>query len=426
MENKKKIMSDMVASTRRKKLEPSEKKEIVTAIAKHEPVRDTIIQQPESPQIGCSLVLLLPVCIIAITLVVGGLFSGARVVATPKQWKGNIDVSTTLVLGASQDSKNIPFFTATKKVTKSVTVPAAFTAAKETYAEGTVRFYNTTKKAQTIPSGSKMTLAKIEGTDSVSQIIYTTQTAIKVPTGTEKQPGQKDVVIRAVNPGSASNAEPTDFSLLKEIPGIVIRSVTAISGGATALDRAPAPEVLLETQAVLKESFDADAVLIRRVVEEIPDSMTPLPVSFVSQQPQFDIRASGDNAVEVVATKDVVITFARKTDLARLLSPQLGVPSEQVVTLNDLSGLTVTTTALGSAENIPKILPIRATGEITVFGKSDAAEIINKIKGKSKKEAKQDMVKMQAFETITIHSTPFWRRILPLDAEKISVTILNP
>lgn len=385
----------------------------------------------EPQKMGCALWILLPLCLAALTLVIGGLVSGAKVTVTPKSWKGTVDMTTTFVLGekgvVAAPAQTAPaFYTATKKFTQAATVPAIETTITESFAEGTVRFYNTSAQSVTIPAKTQITLTKFAGGTTPPKVSYTTEKAITLAKGTVEKPTQKDVLVTAVKSGTVFNTQPTDFSLIKPVTGVTIRGVTAIEGGADPADRTISPEVLASTKAQLITRFDSTETLIARVVEDTPEDMIALPMSFTTADPEVRTKPSGESSVVVVAERTVTAILVKRTELAKLLGSRIGAPGDIGLTLNTLNGLTIVTTALGNAENIPKTLPVRITGEVTVLGGIPEGQILAKIIGKSRREAKAYIEGFAEVQDVDIHTVPFWRRILPLDATKISVTVLNP
>jgi hypothetical protein len=253
----------------------------------------------------------------------------------------------------------------------------------------------------------------------------TTQ-AVVLGKGTEDKPAQKDVLVKAVKPGTMFNAQPTDFALIKPVDGVTIRGVTAISGGSDPADRIIDPELLASTQTELRSRFDTNEALLKRIIEDVPPDMIALPISFTMSEPVVTIRPTLESAAVVTSEKTVTALLVERSVLAQLLGTQIGAPGNMSLTISQLEGLTVVTTALGSADNIPNKLPVRITGVATVSGYVDTESVIRKIVGKSKREVKTLLEGAPEIKQFDIHMVPFWRRILPLDANKISVTVLNP
>ncbi len=381
-------------------------------------------------KMGCAFWITVPACLVALVLVLGGLLSGARIVITPQSWSGTVDSSTTFSLsgGTSSGSESTPvFYTATKKFTEEATVPATAATSVATYAEGTVRFYNRSTKSVTIPAQSEITLTElVKDKNTIPTLRYVTTKAVTLPKGSADKPTQKDVTVVAIKPGTMFNTQPTDFTLLKPVDGVTIRGVTALAGGADSSDRTIDPDLLTRTEAELKARFDTSEALLQRVAEDVPNSMIALPISFITKEPKISIRGSGDSEAIISAEKTVTALLVRKSELARVIGNQVGVPKDRAVTIEQLDGLTVVTTALGSADNIPNRLPVRITGTATISGYVDPDSIVKKIVGKSKRDTKALLQEIPEIAQLDIHMIPFWRRILPLDSNKISVTVLNP
>lgn len=444
MKPNKKVMSDMVVSrsknAQRHQGESEKNESTSTPVSKRltpPPLqingsnRSGSSQKSESQKTGCALWILLPICLVVLTLGIGGLVSGAKIEITPKSWQGTVDVTTTFSLGekspvGASAQTTSAFYTATKKFTQEVTVPAIETTVTESFAEGTVRFYNTSAQSVSIPAKTEITLAKFTGGNTTPKISYTTNKAILLPSGTVEKPTQKDVLVTAIKSGTVFNTQLTDFSLIKPINGITIRGVTAIEGGTDSADRTISPEALASTKAQLAAQFDSTETLIARVVEDIPSDMVALPISFTNTDPEIRTKPSGESSMRVVADRTVTAILVKRTELAKLLGDNIGARGDMGLTLNTLNGLTITTTALGNAENIPKTLTVRITGEVTVLGNIPENQILEKIVGKSRREAKAYIGSFAEVQDVDIHTIPFWRRILPLDATKISLTVLNP
>lgn len=438
-------MSDMVPVSRAPKKAKPEPVPVVAPVVKaSSPVREiNHIRQnkhndaePIPQKMGCALWLLIPLCALFLIVTIGGLIASAKITITPKQFTGSVDIITTL----TPESKTLPFYTATAVATEELVLNSgaaidASSTARDSFATGTVRFYNTSNTQVTVPAGARITLPRFMGTDGQpleSALLYATEKSLVIPKGTIAKPRQKDVTVTAVVSGTTSNVDPTDFALIKPITGISIRGVTALSGGALASDINIDEAQFAQAKTQLINSFDEEAVLVQRVSEELPAEMITLPVSFIASQPQFEVIAlesdtgSKSGQVRVVAKKQVTITFVKRTDMARLIGDRLGAPDTLLLTMKNFDGATITTSALGSAENLPKTIPLRITGNIAVQGQVVTRDIISGIVGKSKKDAKAFIAEIPEVERSIIHMMPFWRRIFPLDAKKISVTLLNP
>ena len=378
----------------------------------------TVIQEP--PRVGCALWFTGIICLGLLALVIGGVIARTEVVVTPQQYTGSIDMSATLAQGGAQG--DIRFYTATRSFSDEQIIPTQTVVARESRATGTVRFYNSLGQSKTIPA---KTIIKSSAATGV-MVAYQTKTAITVPAAKNKQSGQKEVGIVAVEAGAQANIGLNDFVLANPVPGILIRSTTEMTGGAQGSDKIADPALVATARETLGQSLSISDEMVQRLKEELPKDMIVLPITFVDTVPVITLESNHEDGVHVVARKAVTVIMVKRVDLARLIGDRLSAPKGESLTISSLEGLTVASSALASPQSVPQTLSIRITGSARVIGAFDSYSVPVSIKGLSKTEARSIILAHPEVETVDIHMIPFWRRILPLDAEKISVTVTNP
>ncbi len=347
------------------------------------------------------------VCIVALTLAIGGLFTEARIDITPKTYEGAVDMNLTLP----------QVKTATKTFTEEQIVPATSVSDKETYATGTVRFFNA-GPSKTIPKGTSII--------SSSKKEYVTNKAVTVPSVKAKVLGQIDVSVTAKVSGSESNNGMDDFVFVtptKNTTGITIHSVTTITGGAKGQDSIADPAVITAATENLRSKFTRTDVLIKRMSEEIPDTAVVLPVMFPERSPEIVTEANHTDGVHVIAKQTIAIILVDKKDIARKIGDALNAPEGMKLTLENFDGLTVTTNSIAANMPIPDTIQVRITGTAFVKGFVDSNQIIAQVKGLYRKTARNLLSETPEIDTFKITMRPFWRRSLPSSSDDISVNV---
>lgn len=347
------------------------------------------------------------VCSIALTLGVGGLFTEARIDIIPKSYQGSVDMS--LILPQVK--------TATKTFTEERIVPAIGVSDKESYATGTVRFYNA-GPVKTIPKGSVIV--------SIAKKEYVTNKAVTVPSVKAKVLGQVDVVVTAKLPGDQSNGGLDDFTFVtpsKNTAGITIRSVTPMTGGTSGQDAIADPALVAAAAESLKTQFTRSDILIKRMSEEVPETSVVLPIAFPEHSPIITTEANHADGVHVIAKETIAIVLVDRNDIARKIGDALNAPEDVKLTLKDFDGLTVTTNSITAGMPIPSSIQVRITGNGTVSGDINSEQIITKVKGSYRKTVRQLLIETPEIESFKITMRPFWRRSLPSSSDDISVNI---
>lgn len=417
-------MSDMVPVRPKKKI-IAETRPVVRTLKHKEPQEDEYTDWNESNnkqprKMGCALWFVGLICLLFLALVIGGLIATAQINLHPKKITGPLDVSVNLSQEGGQGT--LRFYSATKTFTDERIVPIQATASKDAYAIGTIRFYNTNAEVKTIAA---KTLVK--STNAGGQVInYRTKGVQSIPKANNKKPGQKDVEVVAESVGSGANIGLSDFILATAIPGVTARSVTEMKGGSSVTDKIGDPALVAAAHDELMTSFAPSIDLVNRMTQEVPNTMLVLPITFVDSAPVFSVEPNHDDGVHVIAHKAVAITMVNRTEFARFIAARLGTAKDLVVTIPNLDGLTITTATLASPKNIPRIVPIRITGDPVIYGQIADDEIKAGILGKSRSETRMYLADIKEIDQYDIHIMPFWRRILPLDSKKISVTVTNP
>ncbi len=366
---------------------------------------------------GCALWFIGLACAIAIIIVIGGIIATARIIITPKQFNDTIDIS--IVLSQSDEQGTLRFFTATKTFSKEQIIAAQSSVMKDSYATGTVRFYNALPQARTIPTKTLIRSSNADG----EIVDYVTKNTVSIPGAKNKRNGYRDVSVIAEKIGSDANMDINDFVLVMPIAGITARSLTPMKGGTQRSDKVADPAAVAEAQATLLQDFSLADNMIVRMMEELPADMVALPVSFADSAPVISVESNHEDGVHVVARKTVAVTMVRRTDLARLLGDRLNVPKDIQLTLTNLDGVTITTSALASPRSIPSTISVRISGTPTLLGRINESAIKDAVRAKSRWEANANLASVAEIEHFSTRMLPFWRRILPVDPVKISITI---
>lgn len=414
---KRAVMSDIVSG--KKPVQKQRVFEAVPEIADAQPKRETAPvrlsnhQAPVRRKRGCLLPVLALCCVACVAIAVGGLFRGADVSVAAKEFTGPVDAVVTLSRIRTKGAMQVA--TATRTFTEERVVPKTGTVAVESFAKGVVRFYNATAKAVSFPP--KTTVISSGGSQ------YATARAISVPAARKGVPGQVDVPVVAVLPGSHSNGGPDDF-LLAGVgkPGISIRSVQAMSGGALGSDAVADPAEIERIRTEALASFSDDSVLAARMTEQLPSSETVLPVLFPDSVPDISVEPGHEDGVHVVARKSVTILLVNRSDFGRFVGSQISVPADTQVTLPSFQGLSVTTSSLAGGSQVPDSFQIRISGTGRVVGSVDPSRIAGRLAGLHRSAAKDLLSGIPEIGSFSIRMTPLWRSVFPSDSKDISVS----
>ncbi len=370
--------------------------------------------QPVRSRSGCLLWSVAVVCILALVVGIGGLFTHAEISVNPKQFTGAVD--TTISLNQTHDTNGIFFGTATKTFTSEKVVPSIGRALSEVKATGTVKFYNTNTIAKTVS-------AKTEIVSSGGKK-YTVSKTITIPPKGLKNPGQIDTVVTAVESGAGGNNGLDDFVFSKPtkiLSGITMHSVTEMTGGASDADAVGDPAMITATTESLKNEFSNSRTLVARLSEQVPDTMIALPLTLPENPVSITLDPKHEDGVHVVASQTVAILVVNRSDIARAIGDSLGTQKDIKLTLRNFSSATAMTNTIVAGQPIPQKMQVRITGNATVFGLLDTKMIKEKVLGLSRKDVKSYIASVPEIDSYKIHMRPFWRRTLPISLDDIEV-----
>lgn len=413
----KKIMSDMVAAPMKRvqstplpkiaKREPSEVLDINDNRYHHRPVESSKSRSRYFLWVTAF------VCMIALILGIGGLFSHGTVNVVPKEFSGDVNASVTF--SKSHETGTVFFATAVKTFTDEIVVPAVSRSDQESKATGKVRFMNNNTVAKTIPAGTKIVSSK--------KIEYQTAKSFTIPGKKGSIPGQIDAGILAVESGSQANSDLDDFTFVndKTFSEITVRSVTTITGGSKSSEAIADSAAITAATTTLQNRFPDAATLVKRLSESIPDGMIVLPISISSPTASISNEANHDDGVHVVISQTVGIVMARANDIAKIIAADVAKGEKAVFTIRDLSNLTFVANVAMSGQNMPEKITARISGTATVFGEVDTNMIRSKIVGLSRADAKKILQETPEIASFRLRLSPPWRRTLPASERDVDV-----
>ncbi len=421
MPDKKHMMNDMIVTkktvVKKQVLEVPQKFEIQPVSEQEDPVVFKSYENPVRNRSGCFLWIIAMICITALGMGIGGLFTYTKVAVTPKQFSGTVDKMYTLT--QSRNTDGVFFATATKTFTSEKVIPITGRAPSEAQASGTVRLYNTHTSAKTIS-------AKTEIISSAGKKYLISKTVTIPPKGL-KDPGQIDVGVIAKDAGIYGNSALDDFTFSKTsktLEGVTIRSVTEITGGSDDLDAIADPEMITRAAEDLKNEFSRTETLIARLSEQVPDTMIALPLTLPENPVTIVLDPKHEDGVHVIANQTVTILLVHRSEIARIIGDSLGVEKNIKLTLKNFEDLSILTSAIVAGQPIPQKIQIRITGTGTVVGLLDTQKIKEAILGISRKEARSSMDQIPEIATYKLQVQPFWRRILPRNPHQLEVVAL--
>lgn len=354
------------------------------------------------------------ICAGLITVTIGGLWSQAHITLEPWSYSGQVD--TVMSLSQVKTEGSVHMASATRTFTEEIIVPKTGVTNRQSFASGTVRFYNSGSKAELIPAHTTLL--------SSSNFQYTIDRSTTVPAMKKGVPGQSDVKIISKNSGAMYNINPDDFtfqSLVRD--SLTIRSVTALSGGIEETDAVADPEQITQATAKLESSFPDTEALIARMSEEVPDTMLVLPIIFPQATAGVSLDAAHEDGVHVIGSKNVSILLVNRSEFARAIGNTLSVNPSITLTMNTFEGLTMTTDALGSGVNLPVALRVRITGNALLASSIDPEKIHEIAPALSRADLKKNILKIPEIKSYVLRMTPFWRRTLPTKMSDIKVII---
>ena len=364
---------------------------------------------------GCLMWVVAGVCLVALVLGVGGLFTYTKISITPKQFSGGVDVSATLSQN-SNDPNTVFFGAATKVFTEEKVVPSISTAPSESKAIGSVQLFNTNTTSRTIPAKTEII--------SKAGKKYILNTAVTVPAKTSQGPGQAVGAVTAVISGIEGNSGPDDFLFSKPstvFAGITIRSSAEISGGASTSDAVADPQAVIDAENFLRQKFADSNEFVKRLSEQVPENMIMLPIMVPENPVMITLDPKHSDGVHVIASQTVTILMVDRTDIAGLLGDDVSVPQETRVVLRDFGTVSAMTSSLAAGQSIPQKLQVRMTGDVVLFGVIDTQEIKDKVLGESRGDVKGYLDQIPEIESYKINMRPFWRRIVPANPNEVEV-----
>ncbi len=354
---------------------------------------------------GCLLWVIAVICIAAVILGIGGLFSHATVTVVPASVTG--DVGMTVAFSKTRAPGTVAMATATQAMTDEIIVPATGTATKESRATGKVRFYNANAAAKTIPAGTRIA--------SSGGIAFQTAKAVTVPGKKGTVPGSTEAGIVAVASGAAGNIDPDDFVWAnpKPYPGITIRSTLATTGGAKGTDSIADPAALAAAADELRSRMADASAAAARIATTVPDDWIVLPTALTPSTVTITNDPSHADGVHVIARQNVGVVMANRTSLARALGQAVSADRNIPLTIRSLDGVSIIPAGALAAANPPEQFSARVTGQVTLVGAIDGGSLAQEIAGKSRHDARTILAHHPEIQSFNIRMRPFWRRVVP-------------
>lgn len=420
--NNRKIMSDMVVVHKpsEKKQTLPQKKEIVFDLPEKETVHHEESHVKKSTPIskkqrrGYSFWIIALICIIAISISVGGLISHATITIIPKKISGAIDTTFTL---SQNNTKNTVFFaTITKNFSESEVIPVEGYTDTESKSSGTVRFYNKSSLPQTIPVNTIIISSKNKQ--------YVIKKTITIPPAKDTVLGSMDVSVEAKEIGADYNSDLDDFSLLKKTlssDDLVIRSVTPLIGGGKKQEPFANEELLNQTKNNLKEVLRDNNKFATLLAQEIPKNMIVLPITIPTKTSTLTTESTDDGII-VTIMQPITLLLVNRSEIAQVLYKSLIKDGTlEQLTLESFSGLTIVSNDITNTQSVPEKIQVRITGMMQLYGLINKEEVQEKIVGNSRSQVKEYLESKEEIESFTLRMRPFWRRVLPAQKQDISV-----
>ncbi len=364
-----------------------------------------------------------PIVIIAVTLLVLQIFSGAIVTVTPKHM--TVATSTMLLASNSTTTGGISYQIITLSAVDSQQVSSTgVVSAKPKKATGQIMVFN---KFSTAPQ----TLIKNTRFETVEGLVYRLVNTVKVPGGTVSAPGSISVDVVADQTGSKYNIGLADFT----IPGfktdanryakIFGRSQSAMTGGADSSSIGINDSDRQSAQAQIEARLK-DTLMKQAQAEKSADSVIFDDASKVSFQAMPD-AAGSDPQHALVSERGTIssVVFDKKSIGKILLSDAIAKVGNNAQ-VHGIETLHFTPNVASTTLLWPiKPFTFNLSGSMDVIGIVDAAKLIQDIRGVSRTVLPDVISHYPTIDKVSVVLKPFWQNSFPMDVKKIKVEITN-
>lgn len=267
--------------------------------------------------------------------------------------------------------------------------------------------------------------------ESKDGLIFRISDPIVVPGYSEASgeivPGKIEVQVTADQAGERYNIGPSEFS----VPGlagdprfeqIYAESQSGMSGGFEGTKKVAEEEDINAARESLRESLQNN--LQTEVSSKIPDDFV-----FFTDAAEIDFQSpptkeTTEGKVLVTETAVVLMPIFNKRDLAEFVATQtIGSYDGEEVRIQDFEKMNV---ELSDNEEDGQNISLQIEGSPLLIWVVDMEDLRDELLGLERDEVEGVLSDRSAIEEVSINLSPFWKRTMPEDVEKLSVTEIIP
>jgi hypothetical protein len=349
------------------------------------------------------------------------LFSGVKIMVTPRQEAVLIDGQFSAFKEAQSGELSFEVMTVTRELSKEI--PATGEEFVEEKASGKIIVYNNY-------SSASQKLIKNTRFETPEGLIYRIKDAVVVPgrktVSGENVPGSLEVMVYADESGDAYNKDLLDLT----IPGLkgdpryskfYARSKTPMTGGASGTIRTASAEDLAETSSQLDGRLRAEILAEASSVK--PEGFILLNNSYVIDIDSSTSNGSDGNVLVIQRAEFKGLIF-NEDDLAKFVAENTialynGTDEVKLNGFDDLD-LSVDESDLLNLETTSSI-SFDLSGNTKVIWVFDKEALISDLKGQSKKDALAILARYPSILSAEVIIRPFWKRSITDNEKKIKL-----
>jgi hypothetical protein len=241
-------------------------------------------------------------------------------------------------------------------------------------------------------------------------------------------PGSIEVTVTADEAGSDHNVAAGRFT----VPGlegderfdkVYARSTSAISGGFVGVKNVADEDDVVEARETLRASLEDEAE--EELSSQIPDDFIFFIESSEIEFESMPTEEAGEDNVLVKERMIVRVPIFNKTDIAEFIAAQtIGSYEGEEVKLVNTEELSVS--LISEEETDGLTLNLSIEGSPVVVWVVDLDSIHDDLLGLEKREVENVLSNYPAILEANINLSPFWKRTLPDDPEKLTVSEIIP
>lgn len=360
------------------------------------------------------------VVVVALAFAFSFLFSGAKVIITPKQSKTIVDGRFKAAINA--DAEELPYEIMTIEKTDSMKIKATGKEEIEEKASGKIVIYNNF-------NSSSQRLIKNTRFETPEGLIYRIDKSVVVPgqkmEGGEKVPGSIEATVYADEAGEKFNISPKDFT----VPGFkgsprfdkfYARSKTPMEGGFIG-EKLTADIDDIE-QAKTEIHAELQKQLLNEAFSQKPDEFYLFEDAvFVEFESEPSIESNGE--IEVVEKATLYGVLFNKEKFASYIAKNtLAVFEDEPVEIADIASLTIAVSNKDEARPWEEEeFGFTVNGNARIVRTFDEEKLKSDLSGRAKAALPTILSGYPSIEQAKVVLMPFWKRSFPDKTNRIKI-----